>query len=876
MPIDFGLDSKDEEEESTPISDFFFGKKKKYTPQDVNELSDPNPQGLEKLPLVGDYLLKHRLESAKNVKSGEEQPVLGPEMGSGIVKKPFDYLANRIDPADSRTDRGTIRPLIAGAVQGVGSLLDQGLDPRAVATEKPFVKPAPVETPPPPKVPLQLGPAPPSVERPPTFIAGERGVVPNKPQTIDIAPPTPALGAKDTGTILPREVEGLNTVPPEIAAQYSGSGTPRSTDVQIPNERTLPGDVGSPTEPTQPKYFTGEGHARPGEPQLPTAVKTKNQVFDKPPIDEAPVVDLPTKDVEPPIKVENKEVLPPGIAKAQEVPNPGNAKVSEDIGNIRAEYGSADKTLSSRPESKPIADVIVKANDDKMSWIATTERELADLTKGLSRSDRLVVGHLLDNFKNPAESQISPELAQRALQIRSKLNEIHELIPGGIKPGGENVGFIENYLTHIENQTPSDLKDGIKQVWEYHFKKPFSDMFGGTPLEGKGGGIGDMYGTGKGDPNSQFAKTRTGGLTNLEMDVNKVLPAYVESIAKLIYDKPAVDSAKKVLSTIPDSKLKELAGWYIKNYSRYDAMPGLSEGWNHWTQMLARTASRSMLGFSTGLQTLHLARIPANLWPELPTKYLALGAKEVGFNPVKAYGEAVRLGMLSNEIRPMAFKTFTQKVDSAIHLFSAADFLDRSIGYHGFKQMFIDQGLSAEQASAKAIAASKRASLMVDPARATMGFSSDAKVFGGAAGKLATQFKQVPTKIIEQYLQIAANAKIDPKAAARMVSGVGLAVAAYEEGLHTFHVSPGQFAVQTGGAVGGEVAKIARPNIAALYHVAQKLGEGDINGALETTSEYLTGDKFYDSAKEAGLLMVPGGLSLARQLKNGPSMFEKE
>lgn len=874
----------------------------------------------------------------------------------------------------------------------------------------------PVEAPAP-KPRLALPPAPPSVERPPTFIAGERGVVPNKPQPLDVGPINPRMGAKDQGTVLPPELGQVNQVPPEIAAQYSGQGQPlkpspvtKPVDVdsflkpitpsdaaqhlvesegidpltqksykpfgirsrqdsydwnmseqrdlqdslseamqdKVPNLNEVKGlkadlkdqmsrpltdppalyldsnvdfpkeyrtgnldtpggydmhedsPVANPLTIKDPKLaeynkrlqdvdspYLGTGHARPGEPQLPSApVRTKNQVFDKPPIDEAPKIDLPSKDVEPPVKVENKEVLPPGVSPTQEVPNPGNAKVSKDVNAFRAEYGSADKTLASRPESAPIAEGIITANDKKMEWVATTQRELASLTKGLSREDRTTVGQLLDNFENPTESQVSPQLGQVALKIRQKLNEIHALVPGGIK-GGNDMGFIENYLTHIESQAPSDLVDGMKQVWEYHLGKPFKDLFASEDLgptktikKGKRGGdildVGDMYETGKGDPNSQFSEKRTGKLKNLEYDINKVLPAYTESIAKLIFDKPAVDSAKRVLSTIPDSKLKELAGWYIKNYSRYDAQPGLSEGWNDWTQKLARTASRSMLGFSTGLQTLHLARIPANLWPELPTKYLLKGMYEMGKNPYQAYGEATRLGMLSNELRPWAFKTLGQKTDSVIHLFSTADFLDRSIGYHGFKQMFLDQGLKPELASAKAIAASKRASLMIDPARSTMGFSPDAKFAGGALGKLTTQFKQVPTKIIEQYIQIGSKALQDPKAAARMAMGVGTALALYEAGFHTFHVSPSQFALQTGGATLGELAKIGSPTAKSLYKSALQLKDGDVEGALQTTSDFLQSDKFYDSALEAGAFMVPAGLSLKRQLKNGPSMFEKE
>jgi hypothetical protein len=322
----------------------------------------------------------------------------------------------------------------------------------------------------------------------------------------------------------------------------------------------------------------------------------------------------------------------------------------------------------------------------------------------------------------------------------------------------------------------------------------------------------------------------------------------------LKFDRVAVDSAKEFLKTVPDkniygepSKIKELASWYIKNYTRYDAMPGLTKGWNDLTSQLMRTTGRSMLGFSTGLQTLHLARIPANLYPELGEKYLAAGVKALAGQSAKnAWTEAASLGLLQNEVRPFNFKTPMERADSILSFMSAADFLDRSIGYHGFKQMFLDQGLDEATASAQAIAKSKSASLVVDNARPIKSFNPEGSP-AGAAWRLATQFKQVPIKIIEQYVGIAAKAKQDPKTAARMVAGVGLTVAAAEAGLHTFHISPKQAAIQMGGAVG-----------TVVQSVYSDLAKGDIVSALKKTALWIT----------------PGGMSVERQLRKGLSAFE--
>src|SRR5439155_4643564 len=175
-------------------------------------------------------------------------------------------------------------------------------------------------------------------------------------------------------------------------------------------------------------------------------------------------------------------------------------------------------------------------------------------------------------------------------------------------------------------------------------------------------------------------------------------------------------------------------------------------------------------------------------------------------------------------VRPFAFKSIGEKVDSILGMFNAADFLDRSIGYHGFKKMLVDRGVSEEQASIQALGMSKKASLLVDTARPIKAFQPQPGL-SGMAWRLSTQFKQVPIKIVEQYLQIASRARKDPAAAARMVAGVGLAVAGYEEGLRTFHVSPSQFTIEAGGAFG----RVA-------LNVARNLAKDNVQKALEDTA----------------------------------------
>lgn len=838
-----------------------------WSPDEIKEMQDPTPKWAEKLPLVGGYLNRRRLEASKDINPGDIQKIIGtPESEGSILpkfKQPESYAggfanslyndfvrplgtpsgilgATRPKPVPTLGPTNWVKGSPPGAPDAISSLRFPGQQ-SVVDTSRLSQAMEDLKNPNlvygPKNAPLGLPPAPDM----PRFYQGKAGIADStKEYPIDTGQ-DPELFS---GTLGPHEFGERVRIPPIQAAER---GVGNLGDIPAPPVRT-------PTEALDFIKRAQKGPVRLPKEEKPFYPKETPTQFEQP---SAKPTWRPKTGVEiDPTTNQPKvsEGVPkPGQAVA-EVPKP---KPSKDISAFRSEFGSVDKTLSSRPETTPIATAITQAADKKGQWLATTQRRLADLTKGLNRKQRIEVGDLLDKHENPAIAVPDNPLAQVAQALRKEFENIYSLIPEGARTkGGGDIGFIKNYLTHIEKQGSDDLASGMKQIWEYHFKKPFKNMFSGEEIGKESSGLGDILDKALGKPASKFIEKRTGKLENIQLDVNKVIPAYTESIAKQIFDRPAVDAARKVIETLPDtdiygapSRLKDLSKWYVRNYTRYDSLPGLTQAWHDLSSRISRTTARSMLGFSTGLQSLHLARIPVNLWPELPTKYLVSGVGQIVKNPVAAWKEAASLGLLQNEVRPMAFKTATQKLDSLLSMFSAADFIDRSIGYHGFKKMLMDQGANEADASLKAIGLSKKASLFVDAARPIKGFTSDAAVFGGMAGKLSTQFKQIPVKIIEQYLQIASNAKKDPKAAARAVTGLGLAIAAAEAGLRTIHVSPKQFAVDMFGASGTEMNKIGR-----------FLAKGDVTNAL----------------KETALWVTPGGISMKRQLEKGPSMFESD
>lgn len=539
---------------------------------------------------------------------------------------------------------------------------------------------------------------------------------------------------------------------------------------------------------------------------------------------------------------ETIQKAPSATVESEVIPRAGQAKSFTDIGALTANVTSPDQTLSSRPVTKPIADLIITAQDKKVQWIASTERELSELSEGLGKNDRVLLGKLIDGQELP---NAPLELQERANRARVILDQVHEMFPEGATRSGGNVGYLENYFTHIQHQ-PENFRSAVSNILDHHFgifKRKAVEL-----AESEGEGIGDHFETGLGRPSSPFVEQRTGNNTDLQYDVNKVFPAYIESAAKVIFDKPAVEAATRHLDKIPDSNLKELASWYIKNYSRYDAEKGLSNAWRKWTNSIARTTARSLLGFNTGLQTLHLARVPANLYPELGAKYTLYGLKQLGSNPIQTWTESARLGLLQNEIRPFSFRTPLEKFDSISNFLSMADYVDKTAGYFGYKKKFMDMGLGEEEASLKAIRETKRVSQTSDPARQMMiTRAKGGNALAHSVTTLGTQFKQVPAKIVEQYIKIASEAKSNPKQAARLLAGVGLVLGA-NEGLRTFHLDPmHMIPTSVWGAFGDTVSRV-------VYN----LSKGNWEKALEETALWAT----------------PGGKSLQRQIKQGPSAIQ--
>lgn len=516
--------------------------------------------------------------------------------------------------------------------------------------------------------------------------------------------------------------------------------------------------------------------------------------------------------------IENSTPHIPNDASEAVIPKAGQAKPMDigklDIGMTQAELNSPNKVLLNYETTRPIVEAIVGAQDRKLPWINATLTKAAPFVDGLGNDQLSMLGKVLDGVMRPED--VTPDIAQRAAGLRSILDAIHEQIPPKSRPNMKDVGYLDNYFTHVANEDPQQ-------------KSLLSYFFGKKPELGKeSGSLNDLYEQGLGDPNSPFVKTRTGDLTDINYNAKQVIRAYVQSIARTIFDKPAVSIATDALKNVPEeSNLKDLATWYIKNYSGYDAEQSLHKVWAGFANNLSQKTARSFLDWNVPLHMLHLGEVPASVFPELGAKYTAIGMKDLPKN----IGDMAQNGLIQGEVIPPSFRTLGEKYQTASQFFNVVERIVKGIAYGGAKQKFLDAGDSPEVAKIKAIAATKDMTYMVDPARKMKGLSPESNIMGGELASITgNQFRGVPFKIVEQYKNIIKNTKNDPAKTARLIAGASLAASGAAAGAHTFHMNVGSLISPTlWGAFGN-----------AMKDVAVDLGRGDLGKAITDTVLWAT------------------------------------
>ena len=556
---------------------------------------------------------------------------------------------------------------------------------------------------------------------------------------------------------------------------------------------------------------------------------------------------------------------------SKEVPPPGQFKAFNDVSPINAEGSSVHKLLASRPETKPISDTLVNAQDKGTEWLASNMRDFEEVFHGLSDEDAIkttqLINHGTQDIAYNLKNGITPDLIARAKQFKSLTDEVHNLArqSGVTNKEGKPIGYFDQYFPYMQKM-PEGMQNQIKEIWNHYVGRnsPMAELFlgkGGPPTDKGLGVTGDIYNKGQGDPWSIFAQTRKGmNPADINWNPRQVVPAFLESMKKVIFDGPAIDKATEQLKNVPQSNLKDAATWAIKNFSGYDADKNLHQAYDSAASQAARITARSYVSGNLPLHALHLGEIPVNIYPELGEKYSLLGAAKVIRHPLDNYTEMARMGMLQGEIKPWAFKTASERADSVGYFFSSVESFVKGIAYQGSKAKFIAEGMEPEQAKYAAMAKAKDLTLTVDKARQMKWLSPESKIMGGeVASKLGQQFKGIPSKIVEQYIDIAREVaknpdKMDPYLKVmRALAGSASAGVATAYGAHMMHVNPTSLVKMTAfGPFANSMYQIFGNDV---YNAGKRMAQGDDNGA----KQYLM-----QAAIDTAALITPGGNSIRK------------
>lgn len=474
-------------------------------------------------------------------------------------------------------------------------------------------------------------------------------------------------------------------------------------------------------------------------------------------------------------KVNNTNPIPaPGMAKPE--------KSVDDASDWDLQFNSMNKLLDKYESTKGISKVITDAQDIKQRWLYGKFREFKDIFDGLNDEQAKAVAKLQnhgtgDIAYNQANN-ITPDMINRADQLKSSFDDLHQfMVQMGVKgnKGETKLGYLSQYFPMMK-RGPEGMQEQIKDIWAHYVGKenPFYKLVTThqpEQINKVSDQVNDMYDKGTSmDPWAAFTMSRTGNMNpaDIEWNPRKVIPAYLESAAKVTFDGPAIEKAESLLKQNAESmspRLKVGAGNYIKNYSGYDAQEPLARDWNSLARSAANKVANSLISFNPGVHLLHAGEIPADILPGLGPYYTTIGIKDFFLNIHKNFQDMASLGLLQDEVKPMAFKTLDEKIDSIGYYRSYVESIVKGIAYRGALAKALDNGLAHPDAVKEAIKVAKDLTLTVDKARQMAALTPESKAgAGGPVVILAGQFKGIPLKYIEQQEDFIKALAANPKA----------------------------------------------------------------------------------------------------------------
>jgi hypothetical protein len=544
-------------------------------------------------------------------------------------------------------------------------------------------------------------------------------------------------------------------------------------------------------------------------------------------------------------------------------------------------FGSADWNLESNPWTKPIAEVIKGTGKEpvgeipKNIWLTKMFQEV-DKARGkiLTPSEDKQVSAILDTFHDIPTTLhdentgklVSHKVLNLADDYRTILNSVLEYAQemGATSRSGKPLTGIWEYFPHLmkDPAIPENLKASFASIIKpltrgglrkniddylnsYMGKAAYYDSHGvhinptnDIPLEGAEVSGGGVYSKVTPSAGSSHAEQRWDIIRpeDLEQSSDKLMRAYLESMSRLIFDKPAIQSANEMLQKLPDGPMKRNATWYVRNYARADALD-LSGELRKAQQTVANIGARSVLFGNSRLQLLHLTRAVMSVWPEFGTVPTIGAITDIAAHPIEAVKETHAAGLLRNWTVPKMMKGKMELLDDLGNFFDAGNTVAKTIAYKAAQYKYPDNPKAAIDAAA-------RAEMITSPARGIEAIDH--------LGPMLAQFKSWLVKYGELQARAYIKAAMEPsmeswaKAFRYMTAMAGLYETGKILGLHLFHMS--YYSFQLGSTV-----------LQTTNRIAEKLSSG----------------KPDDAAIELVKFMLPGGHSLPRESK-GSTIFQDE
>jgi hypothetical protein len=444
-----------------------------------------------------------------------------------------------------------------------------------------------------------------------------------------------------------------------------------------------------------------------------------------------------------------------------------------------------------------------------------------------------------------AKGVYSDRSIEIAKDVRKVLDSIYnELEAAGVKDKkGRPILWRKGYLPHMVKE--SNMSGDLKRYIEDALEGKHDDVIGSIS------GSVDLYGTRKPLPTFGHAERRTGAMKDYERNPLIALRRYVLGASRILYDRPGIERASAEIGKVPKGFMKDLATKYLSNYMRIsDSVSGTLRLVD---AKIGRMGARSVLAFSTGLQTLHLGRTATQIWPELGTRYSLAGLNQLLVNPRRAITETVNAGLIPQAIVPYKFKFRGEVFDKISNYGDVGNTIAKTIAYQGFlRKIYAEHpNWTSKQIQTEAIKQTIKAEGMIVQATKSVAMEKVPKFF--------LQFKYWFQKYGENASRAVAAAAKDPSMA--NVTRVGRYIAAAviteeitrQTGLKIFHITP--YLLQLSAPIQGYILDMMRVFLTANVTLAERLLR-----AFKRTSEFV----------------IPGGISVPREVKEKGTFLHKK